>query len=151
MKRSLIATVLLFVMAGAANAQMGMMAEGKGGMMGGMAANEPPSKKEPNSSAQKTQEKAETGVTVEVVLQGQNAALTFKVTLDTHSVELDKYKFAEIVVLRADGKEYKGSVKPKEGSGHHRSAVIEFENPKTKEIAIVVKDVAGVKERVFKF
>ncbi len=42
-------------------------------------------------------------------------------------------------------------VKSQEGSGHHRSAVVEFDNPKMKEVEIVIKDVAGVKERVFKF
>ncbi len=39
----------------------------------------------------------------------------------------------------------------KDDDGHHRSAVIEFENPKTREVEIAVKDVAGIKERVFKF
>ncbi len=67
-----------------------------------------------------------------------------KVALETHTVDLDKYKFEEIVALRA-------RVKSQEGSGHHRSAVVEFDNPKMKEVEIVIKDVAGVKERVFKF
>jgi hypothetical protein len=34
---------------------------------------------------------------------------------------------------------------------HHRPAVVEFDNPGAKEFELVVKDVAGVKERVFKF
>ncbi len=37
------------------------------------------------------------------------------------------------------------------GSGHHRAAAVEFENPKTKEFEVIIKDVAGVKERAFKF
>jgi hypothetical protein len=35
--------------------------------------------------------------------------------------------------------------------GHHRSAVVEFDNPKAKEVEIVIKDVAGVREGAFKF
>lgn len=56
-----------------------------------------------------------------------------------------------LVNFIADGKEYKTSVKSEEGSGHHRSAIVEFDNPETKEVEVVIKDVAGIKERVFKF
>ncbi|MDA8239326.1 MAG: hypothetical protein M0Z67_03020 [Nitrospiraceae bacterium] len=122
------------------------------GMMGGASSTATPSKEgQKGNTAGKTREAAEAGVTVKVTLEDRNEILKFKVALDTHTAELDKYKFAEIVVLRADGKEYRGSVKSEEGSGHHRSALIEFENPKTKEVSVVVKDVAGVKERAFNF
>lgn len=120
------------------------------GMPGGMVHGEP-KKEEQKSITQKGQEKSEAGVTVKVSLEGEDGALGFKISLDTHTVDLDRYKFDEIVVIRADGKEYKGSVKSQEGSGHHRSAIVEFDNPKSKEVVIVVKDVAGVRERVFKF
>jgi hypothetical protein len=102
-------------------------------------------------SPQRTQERSEGGVTVKISLEGKGDTITVKVALDTHTVGLDKYKFAEIIVLRSGGREYRGRVKSEKGSGHHREADIEFENPKTKEITVVVKDVAGVKERVFKF
>ncbi len=131
-----------------------MMSEMRGmmmqGMTGGKAAAEPKKEGQKNSP-QKTQEKSEAGVTVKASLEGENGALNFKIVLDTHTIELDKYKFADIVILRADGKEYKGRVISEEGSGHHRSAIVEFDNPKTKEVGIIIKDVAGVKERVFKF
>jgi hypothetical protein len=97
------------------------------------------------------QEQSEVGVTVKISLDGKDGTLGFKIILDTHSVDLGRYKFAEIAVLRADGKEYKTSVKSEEGSGHHRSAIVEFDNPETKEVEVVIKDVAGIKERVFKF
>lgn len=71
--------------------------------------------------------------------------------LNTHIVDLDQYKFDEIVVLRTGDKEYKGRIASQEGSGHHRSAVVEFDNPGTKEVEIAIKGVAGVKERVFTF
>ena len=105
----------------------------------------------PGKTGQKTQETSEAGVTAKISLERKDSTLEFKVVLDTHTVNLDRYKFAEIVVIRVDGKEYKGKVKSEEGSGHHRSAVIEFENLKTKEVEVVIKSVAGVKERVFKF
>lgn len=100
---------------------------------------------------QKPQERSEAGVTVKVSLEGKGDTITVKVVLDTHTVALDQYKFDEIMALRAGEKEYKGRVKSQAGSGHHRSAVVEFDNPKTKEVEIVIKDVAGVKERTFKF
>jgi hypothetical protein len=130
----------------------GMMSQGMmmQGMMGGTTS-AGPKKEEQTSGPQKTLEKTEDGVTAKVSLENTDGTETFKVALETHTVDLEKYKFDEIVVLRADGKEYKARVKSQEGSGHHRSAVVEFDNPKTKEVEIVIKDVAGVKERVFKF
>lgn len=97
------------------------------------------------------QEKTEAGVTVKVSREGKGGAMAFKVVLETHTVELDGYKFDEIVSLRADGKEYKAMVKSQEGSGHHRSAIVEFDNTKAGDVTIVIKGVAGVKERTFKF
>lgn len=104
-----------------------------------------------SAGPKKTQEKSEAGVIAKVDLESTNGTVRFKVTLETHAVELDGYKFDEIVALRAGGKEYKARVKSQEGSGHHRSAVIEFDNPKAEELELIIKDVAGVKERVFKF
>jgi hypothetical protein len=106
---------------------------------------------EQRGGPQKTQEKSEAGVTAKVALVSLNAVARFKVSLETHSIDLDGYKFDQVVVLRAGGREYKGRVVSQEGSGHHRSAVIEFDNPGTKEYKVVIKDVAGVKERIFRF
>jgi hypothetical protein len=130
----------------------GMMSQGMmmQGMMGNMASAEQKNE-EQTVGSQKTLEKSEAGVTAKVSLETTDGNLTFKVALETHTVDLEKYKFDEIVVLRAGGKEYKARVKSQEGSGHHRSAVIEFDNPKAKELELVIKDVAGVKERIFKF
>lgn len=130
----------------------GMMSQGMmmQGMMGGAAAAEP-KEEEQQGGRQKTQEKSEAGVTVKVSQEGSDGTVSFKVAIETHTVDLDGYKFDEIVVLRAGGKEYQAKVKSQEGSGHHRSAVVEFDNPGTKEVEVVIKGVAGVKERVFKF
>ena len=125
----------------------GMMMQG---MMGGAVSAEAKEGEKIDSSL-KTQEREEAGVTAKVSRESTDGAITFKIVLETHSVDLEKYKFDEIVFLRAVGKEYKGKVVSREGSGHHRSAAIEFDNSKAKEMEIVIKDVAGVKERVFKF
>lgn len=129
-------------------AMQGMMMQG---MMGEAQGAGPQKEEQKSGGPLKTQERAEAGVAAKVDLESTDGTIRFKVTLETHTVELDKYKFDEIVVLRAGGKEYKARVKSQEGSGHHRSAVAEFDNPMTKEVEIVIKDVAGVKERIFKF
>lgn len=77
----------------------------------------------------------------------------FLVSLDTHSVNLDAYRFEEIVRLR-DGRGGELSpiaVEGAEGSGHHRSATVLFTwpEPKPATVELVVKDVAGVPERLF--
>ncbi len=99
----------------------------------------------------KKQESSEAGVMVKVSLESKGAVIIANIALNTHTVALGQYKFDEIVALRAGGKEYTARVKSQEDSGHHRSAVVEFDNPGTKEVELVIKDVAGVKERVFKF
>lgn len=76
----------------------------------------------------------------------------FRVVLDTHSVNLDAYDFKNIAVLRDDaGKSYVPIAVENKGSGHHREAIVSFPNiaPETKRIELIIKDVAGVKERIF--
>jgi hypothetical protein len=94
------------------------------------------------------------GVTVSVVLlkeAGESAM--FRVSLDTHSVNLDAYRFEEVVRLRdgQGGELVPAVVEGLEGGGHHRSASIRFAwpVPKPKIVELVVKDVAGVSERMF--
>ncbi len=102
-------------------------------------------------AAEMTRERSEAGVAVKVSLESKGNAIMLKVAMNTHTVALDQYKFDEIAALRAGSKEYKGRVISQSGSGHHRAAVLEFTNPGTKEVEVVIKDVAGVRERVFKF
>jgi len=87
------------------------------------------------------------------LLNGQTGATAIKVGLDTHSVNLDGYKFEEIVLLRDDsGKTYSlEAVEKASGGGHHREAVLRFAKvaPEAKMIELVLKDVAGIKERTF--
>jgi len=96
------------------------------------------------------------GVTVEVTWRKEIAdAPSFRVTLDTHSVNLDGYRFEEIVRLRdgRGGEQAPVAVEGAEGGGHHRQATVRFAwpDPKPGELELVVKGVAGVPERVFRW
>lgn len=96
------------------------------------------------------------GVTVTVeLLEESGDAPAFRVLLDTHSVNLDVYEFGQIVRLR-DGRGDELAplaVEGGEGGGHHRKATVRFAWPKPKPQALelVVKGVAGVPERVFRW
>jgi hypothetical protein len=96
------------------------------------------------------------GVTVKVTyLNSQsNEDPRFGVALDTHSVALDGYDLKSITVLRDDtGKTYSAIDVANKGSGHHREATLSFPklSPEAKRLEIVIKDVAGVKERIFRW
>ncbi len=96
------------------------------------------------------------GVTVEVTwLKEVAEAPAFRLVLDTHSVNLDGYRFEEIVRLRdgRGGEQAPAAVEGAEGSGHHRQATVRFTwpEPKPGELELVVKGVAGVPERVFRW
>jgi hypothetical protein len=96
------------------------------------------------------------GVTVKVtpVDLKTKGDLRFQVVLDTHSVNLDAYDFKTIAVLRDDSaKSYSPTAVENKGSGHHREAVLSFPkpSPETKRVELLIKDVAGVKERTFQW
>jgi hypothetical protein len=80
---------------------------------------------------------------------------TFLVTMDTHSVDLNVYEFEEIVRLRdgQGGELAPTAVKDAQGGGHHRRATLQFtwSESKPKSLEVVVKGVAGVPERVFRW
>ena len=78
-----------------------------------------------------------------------------RVVLDTHSVNLNGYRFEEVVRLR-DGKGSElapTAVENPQGGGHHRSATVRFAwpEPRPKSLELVVKGVAGVPERLFRW
>jgi hypothetical protein len=89
--------------------------------------------------------------------------LAFKVTLDTHSGDITKYNMAKITHLRDGGGMEHQALRWEdvEKSSHHRSGIVLFSNldvdgkpivgDGVKSIEVVVKDIAGVKERVFKW
>ena len=103
-----------------------------------------------------TQTQAGGGVIVKVTYLNPAGAdeAQFSVVLDTHSVNLDQYDFKAISVLRDDkGKSYQPTKAESKGSGHHREAVLNFPklDPEAKRVDLVIKEVAGVKERVLRW
>ena len=98
-------------------------------------------------------------VTIEVEWGGEEAgSLIFNVAMNTHSVDLDQYDLGTLAVLRDDtGNEYPPVSWDSAAGGHHRSGTLTFPVPdsvsqgKTKYIEMIIRDVAGIEERVFKW
>src|SRR5262249_19740168 len=94
------------------------------------------------------------GVTVKVTYlnpQGTEDA-RFEISLDTHSVDLDSYNLKALSSLRdSTGKTYQPTKVENKGSGHHRQFVLVFPKPASgsSRLELVIKDIAGVKERSF--
>jgi len=96
------------------------------------------------------------GVTVKVTYLDSNVRneVRFQVALDTHSVNLDSYDLKTITVLRDDiGTVYLPTGVENKGSGHHRQVMVTFPKVSTeaKRLELVIKDIAGVKERTFRW
>jgi hypothetical protein len=94
------------------------------------------------------------GVTVNVTYpHSQDVEETrFEVVLDTHAVNLDAYDLKALSLLRDDsGKTYEPVGVENKGSGHHREIAIVFPkvSPPAKRLELVIKDIAGIKERSF--
>ena len=87
------------------------------------------------------------------------AALTFKVALDTHSVDLDGYDLARLASLRVDGgTEFAPMLWSASKGGHHREGTLAFparigDAPTipadARSVSLVIRDIAGVAERSF--
>jgi hypothetical protein len=93
-------------------------------------------------------------VTVTYVNPGKDESPRFQVALNTHSVALDSYDFKTLALLRDGvGKTYAPTKVENKGGGHHRQVILTFPKiaPDAKRVEIVIKDVAGVKERTFRW
>jgi hypothetical protein len=96
------------------------------------------------------------GVTMKVTYLDSKGAddLRFQVVLDTHSVNLDSYDLKTITVLRDEaGNTHPPTAVENKGTGHHREAIVSFAKiaSGTKRVELVIRDVAGVKERIFRW
>jgi hypothetical protein len=96
------------------------------------------------------------GVTAEVTYLNPKSGdePRFQVVLDTHSVNLDAYDLKTITVLRDDtGKEHLPKGAENKGSGHHREVSLVFPpvTPEAKRLEMIIKGIAGVNERIFRW
>lgn len=95
-------------------------------------------------------------VTVQVVplAPGPGNTVEFQVAMNTHSVELDADMLTSVRLRDDAGNEYVPVAwdGPAAG-GHHREGIIKFPALKseTRTITLVVRNVAGVPERAFKW
>jgi hypothetical protein len=90
--------------------------------------------------------------------KAEYGSLIFNVAMNTHSVDLDQYDLGELAVLRDNGgKEYHPTSWESAPGGHHRRGVLGFPLPeslsqgKTEYVEMVIRDVAGIKERVLRW
>ena len=153
--KSMVATVFILFLAFSGFPAKSQAMEGHmDDMMGGMAGKE--AKNKASNSNGLTQEAEAASVTVKVTYKNpfDKASPVFKIVLDTHSVSLDEYKFEDVSILRFNGNTYRASLVSSEGSGHHREAEVEFKGADasmSEYVELVIKGVAGVEERVFRF
>jgi hypothetical protein len=106
-----------------------------------------------------TQSDGSGAVAIEVEWLGEkNGLLTFQVSMNTHSVDLDAYDFGELAALRDDqGNQYHPNAWGSAPGGHHREGTLTFAVPaflgqgQAKYVEMVIHDVAGIEERVFRW
>jgi len=107
------------------------------------------------ASGSSTQQVAGNGVTVTAtLLKDQAEGTAIKLALDTYFVNLVRYDFEEFAVLRDENGKIYPVMAVEQASirkPHYRQAVLRFAKvaPEAKVIELIVKDVAGVKERTF--
>jgi hypothetical protein len=100
-------------------------------------------------------------VTVKVSRLDAKDQVAFKVVLDTHSIDLDKVDLKTLAVLRSEsGLELKPLSWTAPLGGHHREGTLAFASnfadgtpvlKDAKTLVLVIKNVAGVEERTFRW
>ena len=99
-------------------------------------------------------------VTIAATWQGSGAPTVFTIAKNTHAVDLDSYDLKQLAVLRIDGgSEIRPTSWEALEGGHHRSGTLTFPATDadgkpliasgTRTIELIVRNVAGVSERVF--
>jgi hypothetical protein len=93
------------------------------------------------------------GVTVKVTHRNPDPAdqLRFEITLDASSANLDKYDLRSSVLLRAGEKTYAPTTVENKGDGRHREMTVVFPRVNMRGVELIIQNVAGVKERAFRF
>ena len=81
--------------------------------------------------------------------------ISFEVKLDTHSVDLDQYKLAELSFISFDnGAEQKSIGLSQKGSGHHVTNVLSFAEAvpaNTKNLTLIIRNIGGIAERALEW
>jgi hypothetical protein len=100
-------------------------------------------------------------VTVTATWDGMAAGPVFRIAMDTHSVELDDIDLRTLASLRVDGIEVQRLDWDAPKGGHHRDGTLTFPvtradgapliEPDTMSLELVVRDAAGVPERIFQW
>ena len=98
-------------------------------------------------------------VTIDVEwIKVEDGSLVFNVAMNTHSVDLDQYDLGKLAVLYDDtDKKYSPISWDAAPGGHHRSGTLVFPLPdsvsqgKAEYLEIVIRDIAGIEERVLKW
>ena len=86
------------------------------------------------------------------LLDEKSGEWKFDVVMDTHSVELDQDMTKVAILIDEQGKEYKAQSWDGPTGGHHREGVLSFNSVEsTKWVEIKIKDIAGIRERSFKW
>jgi len=96
------------------------------------------------------------GVTVKVTYLNPGAlnGPRFRVLLETHSVNLDGYNLKDLSLLRdSNGKSYLPVKVENKGGGHHRTVTLHFPelSDRSKFLDLVIQNVTGIAERVFRW
>jgi hypothetical protein len=85
-------------------------------------------------------------------LAGSSTTLEFEVAFNTHSVDLGFDPAALSVLRDGQGRDYPATAWEGDApGGHHRSGTLRFEVPNAPadSVEVIIRDVAGVPERVF--
>lgn len=100
-------------------------------------------------------------VTVSATWAGASSGPVFTVALDTHSVDLDAIDLTALATLNANGIQVRPTIWDAAAGGHHRTGVLTFPTttadgravigPETEMIELIIRDVAGVPERTFRW
>jgi hypothetical protein len=115
-----------------------------------------------SGSAATTQTSDAGQVTIAVTWAGPSGGAVFEVVMDTHSVDLDGVDLGQLAVLRTDqSREVRPVGWEAPTGGHHRRGTLSFPTTApdgsplldsgTRAIELIVRDVAGVPERSFRW
>ena len=105
------------------------------------------------------QSNTDSAVTIDMEwIKAKDGSLIFSVAMNTHSVDLDQYDLGELTILRDDAdNEYHPVSWDSAPGGHHRMGTLTFPLPDSvsqgnaKYIEVMIRDIAGIEERVFKW